>query len=184
MERNRNMQGNAPNDFERDAIMQIQAYLRHLSFHNADIPTAPLDGIWDSETRESVIAFQVANGLSPTGIVDRETWDKLKEQYDKSAALNSPPIKIDAFPRMPMGYSLKLGEKSFLAVAVQHILDELEVIYRVPTLSSSGVYDEVTATNIREFQARNRIPVTGEVDRETWDALAVQFNLLDVYPKE
>ena len=85
---------------------------------------------------------------------------------------------------MPIGYTLKLGEKSFIVVAVQHILDELEKIYLFPTLSSSGAYDEVTAANIREFQARNRIPVTGEVDRETWDALAVQFNLLDTYPYE
>lgn len=184
MERNRNMQNVEPNDFERDALMQIQTYLRHLSFHNTDIPPVPLDGIWDRETRESVIAFQVANGLAPTGIVDRETWDKLKEEYDKSVATNSPPIKIDVFPRMPMGYTLKLGERSFLSVAVQHILDELEKIYLFPTLSSSGVFDEITASNIREFQARNRITPTGEVDRDTWDALAVQFNLLDTYPYE
>lgn len=184
MERKRNMQNESPNDFERDAIMQIQTYLRHLSFQNSDIPTTPLDGIWDRETRESVIAFQVANDLAPTGIVDRETWDKLKAEYDKSVSLNSPPIRLDIFPRMPAGYSLKLGEKSFITVAVQHILDELEKIYLFPTLSSSGVYDEITATNIREFQARNRITPTGEVDRETWDALAVQFNLLDTYPYE
>ena len=184
MEMKRNPNNNAPNDFERDAIMQIQTYLRHLSVHNSDIPPVPLDGIWDRETRESVIAFQVASGLAPTGIVDRETWDKLKEEYDRSVALNSPPVKIDAFPRLPKGYSLKLGEKSFLSVAVQHILDELEAIYRFPTLSSSGVYDEVTAANIREFQARNRIKESGEVDRETWDALAVQFNLVDMYPTE
>ena len=180
----RNMQINAINDFERDAIMQIQTYLRHLSFHNTDIPPVPLEGIWDRETRDSAIAFQVANGLAPTGIVDRETWDKLKEEYDKSAATNSPPIKIDVFPRIPMGYMLKVGERSFLAVAVQHMLDELEKIYLFPTLSSSGVYDEMTAANVRSFQSRNRINATGEVDRETWDALAVQYNLLDVYPAE
>lgn len=184
MEKNRNMQNNAPNDFERDAIMQIQTYLRHLSFNHSDIPPTPLDGIWDRETREAVVAFQVANDLAPTGVVDRETWDKLKAEYDKSVALNSPPVRLDLFPRQPKGYSLKIGEKSFLAVAVQHMIDELEKIYLFPTLSSSGAYDEVTAANIREFQARNRIPVTGEVDRETWDALAVQFNLLDTYPYE
>ena len=184
MERNRNMQNNAPNDFERDAIMQIQTYLRHLSFHNTDIPPTPLDGIWDRDTREAVIAFQVANDLAPTGVVDRETWDKLKSEYDKSVALNSPLIKLDVFPRMPTGYTLKLGEKSFLTVAIQYMIDELEKIYLFPTLSNSGVYDEITANNIREFQTRNRIPITGEVDRETWDALAVQFNLLDTYPYE
>ena len=181
MNMEQNIQDNVPNDFERDAIRNIQRYLRHLSFHNEDIPTVPLDGIYDRSTRESVIAFQQANGLSPTGVVDRETWDKLKESYDRSVALNSPPVSIDVFPRRPMGYALKIGDKSYLAAIVQHMLDELERVYRFPTLSSSGTYDEITAANIREFQARNIIPVSGEVDRETWDALAVQYNLIDGY---
>ncbi len=177
------MQNNVSDDFERDAIMMIQTYLRHLSFHNSDIPPVPLDGIWDRETRESVIAFQKANSLSPTGIVDRETWDKLKAEYDRSVALNSPPFMIDVFPRRPVGYALKMGDKSYLSAIVQHMLDELERVYKFPTLSDSGIYDEITADNIREFQARNRIPTSGEVDRETWDALAVQYNLLDRLPE-
>ncbi len=173
------MQENMPNDFERDAIMMIQTYLRHLSFHNSEIPPVPLDGIWDRETRESVIAFQTSQGLNPTGVVDRETWDRLKAEYERSVALNSPPVRIDLFPRRPRGYALRIGEKSYLSAIVQHMLDELERVYLFSSLSDSGTYDDVTAANVREFQARNNIPVTGEVERETWDALAIQYNLLN-----
>ncbi len=179
-----NMQNTAQFGFERDAIMSIQTYLRHLSFHNSDIPPVPLDGIYDRETRESVIAFQVANGLSPTGVVDRETWDLLKREYDRSVALNSPPVRLDIFPRDPRGYSLGIGEESYLSVIIQHILDELEAVYRFPSLSDSGRYDDITASNVREFQERNGIAPTGVVDRETWDALALQYNLLDMYRGE
>ncbi len=166
-------------DFERGAIMTIQNYLRHLSFHNEDIPPVPLDGIYENETRESVIAFQRGNGLSPTGIVDRETWDRLKEEYDRSTALNSPPVRLDIFPRMPREYTLGLGDESHLSVIIQHMLDELEAVYRFPALSESGEYDDTTAQNVREFQLRNNISPTGEVDRETWDAMALQYNLLE-----
>ncbi len=174
-----NMQENTDNGFERNAIMTIQTYLRHLSFHNSEIPPVPLDGIWDRETRESVVAFQISQGLNPTGIVDRETWDRLGEEYERSVALNAPPVRIDLFPRRPRGYALGIGDKSYLSVIVQHMLDELEWVYLFPSLSDSGTYDDVTAVNVREFQARNKIPVTGEVDRETWDALAIQYNLLN-----
>ena len=69
--------------------------------------------------------------------------------------------------------------ESYFAVIIQHMLDELESVYLFPTLSFSGTYDEITAANIREFQTRNLIPITGEVDRETWDALALQYNFLE-----
>ena len=174
-----NMNENTPNGFERDAIRSIQNYLRHLSFHDAQIPTVPLDGIYDSETRKSVISFQKKYGLEPTGIVDRATWDKLKSEYDRSVALNSPPIRLDIFPRSPGGYSIGVGAESYFAVIIQHMLDELESVYLFPTLSFSGTYDDITAANIREFQTRNLISPTGEVDRETWDALALQYNFLE-----
>ena len=50
-----------PNDFERDAIENIQRYLRHLSFHDdrlGEQGSVPLDGIWDSATRNALIKFQ------------------------------------------------------------------------------------------------------------------------------
>ena len=94
------------NNFERDAIMNIQRYLRHLSFHEQDIGDVPLDGIWDRATQDALIEFQKSKGLEPTGSVDRATWDILKAAYDESVALNSPPAMLDLFPRLPLGYSL------------------------------------------------------------------------------
>ena len=177
----KNMQRAVQNDFERDAILNIQRYLRHLSFHDEDVSPVPLDGIWDRETRESLMSFQQSRGLPVTGIVDRNTWDRLKDEYDRSVALNSPPVPINVFPRLPQGYTLGLGDKTYLTITVQHMLDELERVYLFPVISDSGIYDETTAANVREFQSRNNIFASGEVDRETWDALAVQYNLLSNY---
>lgn len=166
--------------FERDAITDIQTYLRQLSFHS-DIGDVPIDGIWDSATRDALIAFQAQNGLEPTGVADRETYDLLKREYDRSVALNSPPAKLDLFPRSPTGYELKANDTGILVEIVQYILGELERIYTLPGVNVSGVYDEDTANAVKYFQERNLISPTGNVDRETWDALAIQHNLLDKY---
>ena len=37
------------NDFERDAILNTQTYLRHLTFHDSGLGakgSVPIDGIW------------------------------------------------------------------------------------------------------------------------------------------
>ena len=169
------------NIFERDAIIDIQTYLRQLSFHSDNIGDVPIDGIWDSATRNALIEFQKENGLSPTGTVDRETYDILKREYDRSVALNSPPARLDLFPRSPANYTLSEGDIGILVEIVQYILGELERLYTLPETKMSGVYDSATADAVRYFQERNGIEPTGRVDRETWDAMAVQHNLLDKY---
>lgn len=171
----------ADNAFERDAILNVQKYLRHLSFGSDNIGDLPLDGIWDRATRDALIAFQNEMRLSPTGTVDRETWDILKREYDASVAQNSPPARIDLFPRSPMGFELKEGDTGILVDTVQYILSELERLYSLPEINRNGVYDGATADAVKYFQERNGINPTARVGRETWDALAIQHNLLDRY---
>ncbi len=163
---------------EREAIRNIQKYLRQLSYHDDAINPVPIDGIWESDTARAVAAFQAQNGLSVTGTVDRETWDKLKAAYDESVAQNSPPAPIYLFPRMPQDYSLGVGDSGFLNDAVQYMLSELSSIYFFPSFEISEVYSENTAEAVRDFQRRNSIATSGRVNRETWDAMAVQHNIL------
>ncbi len=173
-----------PNDFERDAILNIQRYLRHLSFHDDSLGEqgqVPLDGIWESDTRNAIIRFQQSRGLPVTGTVDRKTWDLLKAEYDKSVAENSPPVSLSLFPRYPIGFTIKKGDTGFLTDTVQYLLEQLERLYFFPNYRASGTFDDLTEAYVRDFQRRNLINPTGEVDRETWDAMAIQHNLLLEY---
>lgn len=163
---------------EREAIRNIQRYLRQLSYHDESINTVPIDGIWESDTSRAVASFQRNNNLPVTGTVDRATWDKLKAAYDESVAQNSPTVPIYLFPRTPQDYSLGIGEMGFLNDAVQYMLGELSSIYFFPNFETSKVYSENTAEAVRDFQRRNSIPPSGRVNRETWDALATQHNIL------
>lgn len=170
----------ATNIFEKDAIKNIQRYLRQLSFHDDGINPVPIDGIWADQTRRALIQFQRSQGIPATGTVDNNTWAILKQKYDESVALNSPPLKLDLFPRNIYGveYEMAVGEIGFLVEAVQYLLGELARLYSFPEYTPSGIYDEETASLVREFQKRNGIEATGKVGRETWDAMVAQHNLL------
>ena len=173
-----------PNDFERDAVLNIQRYLRHLSFNDGSIAVEgqiPLDGIWESATRDAIIRFPQSRSLPVTGTVDRKTWDLLKSEYDASVAENSPPATLALFPRYPIGFKIKKGDRGFLTDTVQYLLEQLERLYLFPDYQASGIYDDLTEAYVRDFQRRNLIDPTGEVDRETWDAMAIQHNLLLEY---
>lgn len=166
------------NIFERDAIINLQRYLRQLSYHDQNARPVPIDGLWDTETVLSLTEFQRREGLLPTGRVDRATWELLKQRYEESIAQNSPPAKLDIFPRAPTDYAVSKGDVGFVVDAIQYILGELEQLYTFGPYEPSGVYDDATSSLVKLFQDKNGIVSTGNVDRETWDAMAVQYNLL------
>ncbi|MBQ8140996.1 MAG: peptidoglycan-binding protein [Clostridia bacterium] len=157
---------------ERDAVTNLQRYLRQLSYTEKSIPPLPIDGIFENATREALIAFQRLYSLSPSGVADRETWNKLYEEYLKSISKNQAPRMLDLFPRVPDDYSLRRGDEYFLVNTVQFLLNELRIIYDsfIP-LVISGIFDEATETNVMDFQKKNKLDATGRVDKETWNKI-------------
>ena len=45
----------------------------------------------------------------------------------------------------------------------------------------SGVYGEGTENAVRSFQQKNRLPVTGVVDLDTWNAIVEEYSRLSLY---
>lgn len=43
----------------------------------------PVDGIFGSRTQSAVIAYQTAQGLEPSGVVDEKTWKVLSQEWMK-----------------------------------------------------------------------------------------------------
>ena len=62
---------------EKEAITNLQTYLRAQTVLYPDSPQVPIDGIFDNATRIALIDFQLRNALAPTGIADRTTWELL-----------------------------------------------------------------------------------------------------------
>ena len=67
---------------QSEAIKEIQTYLFFLSDKKYDsINRIPIDGVFDKETEQAVIAFQKETSIDPTGIVDYETFTTLYSEY-------------------------------------------------------------------------------------------------------
>ncbi len=162
---------------EREAILSIQKYLRQLSYFDPDLTPVPIDGIYGEDTAAAVREFQTKNGLTPTGIVDRETWDRIYFEYLLSVAEQEAPMQIGIFPRIPTDYVISPGESWFLVELLQFMLAELGRDYdNFGPIERTGVYDSQTEAAVREFQTKNLLPVTGEVDKKTWNAIVRQYN--------
>ena len=161
---------------EREAITNLQTYLRQLSYFDDGINAPPTDGIFDSETEKSVRDFQTKYGLSPSGVADKETWDLIYKAYLDSIKENSLPEKVSFFPVIN-NYELELNDSWFLVELLQYMLEELRYEYdNFGSLVRSGIYDSETESAVKDFQKRNMLEETGKVDKETWNAITRQFN--------
>ena len=164
--------------FERDAIRNLQRYLRQLSYHNENISPAPIDGIWDTATKKALSEFQSYYGLPITGRADSETWAMLLDEYNKSIKKNSLAVPIYPFPRGDDGFDVGEGDSGLLAEVIIYILAEISQTYGFPVYADAKVIDRAIADVIADFQRRNFLEDSGRVDRSTWDALARDYNNL------
>lgn len=162
---------------ERNNIKELQRYLRELHHDtNGAIPLVNLDGIYGDETTAAVAEFQREHNLPVTGRVDNATWDAIYREFLAALERRRPPTGIMPFPNED-GYEVSDGEESDVVAAIQLVLSLLANLYDdIDGTSSGGVYGEPTAADIRAFQARHRLPVTGKVDKATWNELAGAYN--------
>ena len=167
---------------EKDAIINLQTYLRAQKTIDSTFPSVPIDGIFDAQTKFALTEFQRRNGISPTGTATLETWELLYKQYLEIEELNSLPGPIIPFPSYPKDYSLKPGDKSFLVSILQYMINEISIVHNtLPTLDINGEYDSATENTVSAFQAQSRLPASGITDRKTWNAIAKIFNLSTHY---
>ena len=171
---------------ESSAIRNLQRYLRQLSYEEKSIIAPPVDGIFESDTREALLAFQALKGLPTTGTADQETWELLYAAYRASLSQSVPPRTVAIFPRVPKGLTLTLGSSGFPIMAIQYMLTELTSSYGdLGEFEINGIYDEPTKNAVTVFQSHNVLPKTGNVDFDTWNQIADQYNVLFTkYPEE
>lgn len=160
------------------AVANLQRYLRQLAYHTPEIRQVPVDGIFESATRNALSDYQRYVGLPVTGIADRETWDRLYLDYLDSVEFYSPPTPIALFQRFPVGYYMDIGAIGIDVAALQYMLGELTLLYLLTPPQVTGTYDQTTADAVRSFQEYVMLPVTGQVDILTWNAITDRFNAL------
>lgn len=161
-----------------EATKNLQRYLRRLSFEEGGPERVAIDGVFDDNTRQSLISFQKSAGLEPTGVADQETWDALFEEYSNLLERDYEE-QLSLFPNAPNDYSFGYGDKFLLVKVLQLLMIELAIEYDAfEDIKETGVFDTNTENAIRAFQKINLLDDTGRVDRRTWSRIVRAYENL------
>ena len=160
------------------AVANLQRYLRQLAYTSPDIGQVPVDGIFDTATRDALQNYQRMAGLPVTGVADRTTWERLYADYLASLARNAPPTPISLYPRNPLGGFLDVGSVGIDVAVLQYMLGELTLLYPITPPTLTGTYDAATADAVRDMQGFLGLTPNGLADILTWNAIADRFNAL------
>lgn len=159
------------------AVMEMQGYLRNISRYDSDIPTVIPDGIFGDETTASVKAFQRKHSLAETGRVNSETWDKLIQENRKAVFYFFEPIQTA--PIQNGDLPLKEGKETHLNYNLNLMLSHLGRNFEnFDVLEVTDVFSPQTTAQVKVFQKVTDAPVTGEVDKLTWNNLSYLYLLM------
>ena len=160
--------------FAGQPVRSLQTMLRVIAENDELQPSVIPDGIYGQQTATAVSTFQRRNGLPITGTVDQATWERIVSVYEPALVQVGPvvPLEIILEPREV----IRQGETNPNLYLVQAILIVLSQTYGSITAPAvTGILDIPTANALSEFQALTLLPVTGELDRQTWRHLALHY---------
>ncbi len=155
-------------------IREVQEKLRALSLNEGRLPEVSVDGVYGPLTSLAVSAFQQQEGLAVTGNVDFETWRALNEAYEETLFDQKQPERIAG---LSCNLRIRQGQTGNEVLLLQTMLNFIgEKHYNIGGVEQNGRYDEQTTSAVREYQRTAGLPMTGEVDKATWDAIATLYN--------
>lgn len=151
-------------------ILEIQLYLRDLSQLHPEIPIVYPIGSYDSKTQNAVREFQKKFNLDITGKVDLITWNAILKEHKNCIHCLRTPYSVSIFPNNVSEY--KRGDTGNLIYILQIILRDYKRKYNnYVDVNLTGIFDEQTEKAIKQFQKFSNLPVSGILDRKTWNIL-------------
>lgn len=121
------------------------------------------DGIFGNMTRDAIFAFQSIFGLPITGVVNQATWDRLMWEA------HGVKPEIPPFP----GTNLSVLASDPNVLLVQRAINRIAPNHpgRLWIITEDGIFGHVTRDAVFTFQSIFGLPITGVVNRATWDRL-------------
>jgi peptidoglycan hydrolase-like protein with peptidoglycan-binding domain len=160
--------------FLNQPIRSLQTMLRVLAEYDPRHETLIPDGIYGPETRSAVSKFQRIHGLPVTGVTDQQTWEQIVAEYEPALIQIAQAQMLDVI--LEPNQVIRRGERHPHIYIVQAILAVLQDAYEsIGPVDHNGLLDEATASAIAAFQGLSGLPMTGNLDKLTWKALALHY---------
>lgn len=158
-----------------NGVKIIQTQLNRISRNYPAIPKIAVEnGIFGVDTENAVRKFQEIFNLPVTGVIDKSTWYRIKQYYvgvKKLSELVSEGISLEE-ATIPYSTVLREGMQGVDVSTLQYYLNI--IAYFNPNLNLSpldGIFGPSTTQAVREFQQFYGLPITGEVEEDTWRTL-------------
>lgn len=157
-------------------IRSLQTFLRKISqYYNCITPVIP-DGIYGTQTRNSVAEFQKAFFLDITGEVDNKTWDKIVEVYSTIYENTKEPNCVKIFPRAET--NIGIGNTSEHLFVIQAMMKNLSDKFdNLSNVDITGVHDLNSTNSVKQLQIIAGMAPTGIIDRFFFDILTSMYDM-------
>ena len=152
------------------AVEQVQFWLNTLAQYESALPSIAVDGSYGAATASAVRAFQRRYGLTVDGVVGRETWNAIYNEFRSIQSDNGTP---NAYP----GTALREGASGQNVRLVQFWLKIAHTVYsRLNDLTVDGRFGAATTAAVKRFQTYFGLTSDGMVGRTTWNKLYEVYN--------
>ncbi len=156
-----------------DGVLNIQYFLSYIALFVPTVVAAALDGSYGPATTNAVRSFQRTYGLEETGVVDRQTWDKIEDVYYSIVSQIDFEFyggRILPFP----GRVLREGIEGNDVRVLQEYLNYIANTYpEIPKVNVDGVFGPSTAEQVRQFKEIFDIPgAPDRVNAPAWNSIA------------
>ena len=152
------------------AVEQVQFWLNTLAQYESALPSLAVDGRYGAATASAVRAFQRRYGLTVDGVVGRETWNAIYNEFRSIQSDNGTP---NAYP----GTALREGASGQNVRLVQFWLKIAHTVYsRLNDLTVDGRFGAATTAAVKRFQIYFGLTSDGVVGRTTWNKLYEVYN--------
>ena len=152
-------------------VATLQTYLATIAFFDDSYIGVSVDGAFGANTRSAVEKLQSENGLTPTGIVDRATWNVISSLYDDAVANIPSEFGIESYEIYP-GTALFIGSIGREVEDLQRLINRAAEKGALPSVEVDGIYGPATYEAVTEAQRNAGLNANGVVGALTWSYIA------------
>ena len=161
-------------------VTVLQVMINRIAKNYPAIPRIyPVDGIFGPQTEAAVRQFQSVSHLTSDGIVGQATWYKLVYLYVAITNLSELVSEGQPFTEIQgpsAGVTLQEGSTGIAVSALQYFISIIgQFSTTIPGLQIDGIFGPKTREAVEAAQLRLGLPVTGIVNRSTWQRLYDEY---------